>query len=113
MPFDFTKESSAAISTTEYSLPAASTTLAAQTDTCMAQLMVNILAMAAGDSFIVRLYEKVISTGAQKLVDSWRLQYPQDFLLMPAIVLHNGWDITIQKVAGTDRTVEWSIRKVV
>lgn len=113
MAYDFAKESSASISTTEYSLPAASTTLAAQTDTCMAQVMVNVLAMAAGDSFIIRLYEKVIAAGAQKLVDSWRLQYPQDFLLLPGIILHNGWDITIQKVAGTDRTVEWSIRKVV
>ena len=30
----------------------------------------------------------------------------------PALVLMHGWDMTILKLAGTDRSIEWSIRQV-
>lgn len=114
MAWDFTKESSALISTTEYSLPAATTVgvPTSQVDTCQVQLWAHIEAMAAGDEFLIQLYEKITSAGTQLVIDSWRLVFPVDRLLVAGMILHNGWDITIKKISGTDRTVEWSLRKV-
>lgn len=114
MGFNFTKESSATIGTTEFSMPAATTTgvPTSQTDTCQCQLWVKVNSMALGDEFLVQLYEKVASTGSQVVIDSWRLLYPVDKLVQSGLILHNAWDITIKKIAGTDRTVEWSLRKV-
>ena len=114
MSFDFTQESSGTISTGEFSLPAATTVgvPTAQVDTCQVQLWVLIDAMAAGDEFLIQLYEKVKAAGTQVVIDSWRLVYPVDRLVQSGLILHNGWDITIKKIAGTDRTVEWSLRKV-
>jgi hypothetical protein len=30
----------------------------------------------------------------------------------PSLILLHGWDVTMTKVSGTGRTIEWSIRKV-
>lgn len=114
MPFNFTQEDSAVIGTTEYSLPADTVTgvPTSQTDTCQLQAWVQVLAIAAADEFLVKLYEKVLAAGAQVKIEEWRLNLHTPRLLLPSLILHNGWDLTIQKVSGTDRTVEWSLRKV-
>ena len=114
MAFDFTKENSALIGTTEHSLPANTEVgvPTSQSDTCQVQTWLKVDSMAAGDEFLVQLYEKVIAAGAQSVIDSWRLVYPVDKLVISGIIVHNGWDITVKKVAGSDRTVEWSLRKV-
>lgn len=114
MAFDFAQEASASITTSEYSMPAATTVgvPTSQTDTCQVQPFINVLAMAAGDEFLVQFYEKVLSSGSQRVMESWRLVYPKDKLILPAFIVHNAWDLTIKKIAGTDRTVEWSLRKV-
>lgn len=114
MSFDFTQEASATISTSEYSLPANTSTgvPTVQTDTCQVQPMVSIAAMASGDEYLVQLYEKITPAGSQIVLDSWRMVYPQDKLILPAFIVHNGWDITMKKISGTDRSVSWSLRKV-
>jgi hypothetical protein len=33
-----------------------------------------------------------------------------DLWISPALMLGNGWDVTVQKLTGTDRVIEWSIR---
>lgn len=83
-----------------------------QTDTASVQPWIYIASMASGDEFLVQLYEKVASTGAQIVVQTWRLVFPVDKLVLPAFIVHNAWDLTIKKIAGTDRTVQWSLRKV-
>lgn len=114
MAFNFTQENSASVGTVERSLPANTTTgvPTSQTDTCQVQGWVRVVSMAAGDEFLVQLYEKTLTTGTQVVWESWRLVYPTDKLLLPGLILHVAWDITVKKIAGTDRTVEWSLRKV-
>lgn len=96
-------------------MPANSTTLAAQTDDGVYELNLFIPSMAAGDQFEIKIYEKLIAGGTQ------RLKFPpfiltgvqsSAFTVVAGMLLH-GWDMTVKKLAGTDRTVEWSIRKVV
>lgn len=103
---------SATIGTTEYSLPNASTTLTARTDVGTFQPFVDTSAIAAGDQFQFTVYEKVTSGGSQRVVyqavltgamaASW---------VCPTLMLMNGWDVTVKKLAGTDRSLSWSIRK--
>ncbi len=56
------------IGSTEYSLPAGSTTLAPVTTDGVYQIFLDFNAMAAADQFEIKLYEKVYSSGTQRLV---------------------------------------------
>lgn len=109
-------ESSATISTAERSLPADTTVgvPTAQTDDCILQVWVDWNALAAGDEYRLRIYEKVQSAGTQRVayeISRFGAQAnPAD--PMPTLVLGNGWDVTLLKVAGTDRAIPWSLRKV-
>jgi len=69
--------------------------------------------MAKGDEFEVRILEKVEGTGGtQREVFSQRFTDVQSHLwFSPILPLINGWDMTLKKIAGSDRTIEASIRK--
>ncbi|TNE87046.1 MAG: hypothetical protein EP324_08210 [Gammaproteobacteria bacterium] len=105
---------SASISTTEYSLPNNSTTLTPITTEKTVQVFLNTSAIAAGDEFELRIYDKVISGGSQVLVfPIVTLTSGIDAWVSPALRLKHGWDVTLVKTAGTDRTIEWSLRDTV
>lgn len=101
---------SATIGGTEYSLPADSTTLAAQTDDCHLYVNVDWNAVAAGDLFRLRVYEKIDGTNQrvmfERFVDAPVIDPPYD--IGPVGV---GWDVTIIKLAGTDRAIAWRLDK--
>lgn len=113
MAITFTNDS-ASISTTEYSLPTDSTSRTAQTTDCILQTFIDFSAMAAGDEYVVKFYEKYDSAGTQRLVEQWSLSGAQarPMFTMPSMIVGEGWDVTVTKVAGTDRTIYWSLRKV-
>lgn len=104
---------SATISTTEYSIPSASTTRVSQTDDCSAQLWLDLANLVAGDQFRLRLYEK-INGSAERLVAEWYFDGAQAFpaFVSPSFLLGEGWDWTLLRTAGSDRSIGWSIRKV-
>jgi hypothetical protein len=103
----------ATIGTTEYSLPNDSTTLTPRTETGVFQVFIDTSAMQVGDQYEINVYEKVISGGSQVgiyqavitgvMADSW---------VSPSLILSIGWDVTVKKLAGTDRSIGWSIRQV-
>ena len=110
-------EDSATISTSEYSLTNDSTSLAAQTTAAFIQVFLDVNALADGDVFTVRIYEKVQSGGTQRVIQSFQIANDQgtdnDIWVQPLpLYLKNGWDVSIIKVAGTDRAIGWSIRDV-
>lgn len=103
---------SATIGTTEYSCPNASTTLTPRTDEGWFEVTFDTANLAAGDQFQFRLYEKVTSGGTQRLFYEAIMPGAQaDTLLFPPRALKHGWDVTIKKLAGTDRSISWSIRQ--
>lgn len=107
-------ENSASISTTEYSLTNNSTTLAAKTDDGVFQCFLDLNAMTAAEQYEFKISEKGQSGGTQRLLHYavfTGAQSPPIFVT-PALVLMHGWDMTLKKLAGTDRTIEWSIRQV-
>ena len=102
---------------TEHSMPADASYSSGspQTDDGVYQAFIDLYNMAAGDEFEFKVYEKVSGSGSTQ-----RLVYVKNFFgacsmplhVTPSLVLLHGWDMTIKKIAGTDRSIEWSIRKV-
>ena len=102
---------SATISTTEFSFPNNSTVLTPQTTACVLQAYVDLSALAAGDQFRLRVYEKV--NGVQKVIYEAFLTGAQSSdYVFPSLVVMEGWDVTCLKIAGTDRSIGWALRKV-
>lgn len=104
----------ATISTSEYSLPNNSTTLTPRGEDGVFQLFLDLNAMVAGDIYELKLYEKVLSAGTQRLVDTWVFDGVQGkpHEVLPAFLLMHGWDFTLKRTAGADRSISWSIRQV-
>lgn len=114
MPLSGLYENSATISTTEYSLPnnANFNSANVKTDDAVVQAFIDMTAMAAGDEYELKVYEKVRGTSTAKdYFGPARIVGPQSapLRLDVGIVLH-GWDITLRKITGTDRSIEWSVR---
>lgn len=102
---------SATISTTEFFLASNSTTQTPQTTTCIMQAWIDFNAMAAGDQYQITVYEKI--NGTQRAIYFAVLQgaQSQPGFVVPSLIVGEGWDIGVKKLAGTDRTIPWSIRK--
>jgi hypothetical protein len=106
-------DGSATIGTTEYSLPAASTTLTAQTDACALQVFINLANLATSDQFKIRIIEKVNGQTAAPVIE-FVVSNAQSFVwVSPILYLGDGWNVTVTKLAGTDRAINWSLRKQV
>lgn len=104
----------ATIGTTEYFLASDSTSATYQTASGVYQLFLDLSNLAIGDSFAVRLYEKYASSGTARMVEEWILAGAQGKpgWFSPSFVLGEGWEWSIIKLTGSDRTIYWSIRKV-
>lgn len=113
MAITFTNDS-ASISTTEYSLPGDAAGPTAQTTEGVFQFFIDFANMAAADQYRVRLYEKYDAAGTQRLIEEWILTNIQSkpMFVMPSVVLGKGWDVTVTRLAGADKTIYWSIRKI-
>lgn len=103
----------ATISTTEYSLVTNSTSLTSSTNVGVYQVFIDTTNMAAGDIYQIAIKEKVISGGSQLNIYLAELDGAQGSpFVTPTLVLMEGWDVTMDKISGTDRSFSWSIRKV-
>lgn len=104
----------ATIGTAIYSLPADTTTgvPTSQTDDCLLQTWIDFGAMTAADEYEWRVYEK-ISAGTQRIIATNRVVGAQGSpVILPSYILGDGWDVTVAKIAGTDRSIAWSLRKM-
>jgi hypothetical protein len=102
------------ISTTEFSLTLNSTTgaPASKTDKGTVQLVLDVSAMIAGDQYELKLYDKARSGDTQRLASRWTMTGAQaePLFMTPALMLGEGWDFTLKRLAGSDRTIQSSIR---
>ncbi len=99
---------------TEYSLTTYSTTIASRMTGAVVSVAVDVSALQSGDTYRLRVYEKARSTDTQRVAAEWYISGPQSepVFITPGIVLIAGWDVTLQRIAGTDRTITWSVRMV-
>jgi hypothetical protein len=102
------------VSTTEHSLTTDTAGPDAETSDGVFQCFLDLNALAAGDEFLFRVYEKVLSSSTQRAVYSATFigVQGQPNWVSPSLILLHGWDMTLDKIAGTDRSIDWSIRKV-
>lgn len=104
---------SATIGTTEYFLASNSTTKTNQTEDCELQPWIDFGAMVAGDQYSVKLYEAV-NGGTQRSYVIAVLTGTQAFPWVgPTLKLGDSWEISVKKIAGTDRSIGWSLRKLI
>lgn len=103
------------VTASELSVVSGTTSLQTVTDDGLYALFIDgVTNMAKGDIFAWRIYEKVEGTGGTKRVlFQGRIAHAQsENFCTPFVPLIHGWDMTLQKIAGTDRAFDASIRKV-
>lgn len=113
MPLTESFTNTATIGVTEFYLAANSTTAGAgQSSDGMVQVLIDFSALLAGDIYQVRLYESAASAGTRRIVFQDNYAGPMDapIVATPALILLHKWDFSVTKIAGTDRSITWSIR---
>ncbi len=102
------------VGATEWSFTTDSSGPDADTTDGVVQLYLDLSALAAGDWFRIKFYEKVSSGGTQRLVEQWDVVGAQakPGWVSPSVIVMHGWDFTVTKVAGTDRAITGSVRSV-
>lgn len=101
------------IGTTEFSIPknANYSSGSPMTTLGVVYAYLDVSAMLAGDEFRVRIYEKV-NGGTQRVVFEASLIGAQAQLYtFPVLLLGDGWDHTVKKIAGNDRSILGSTRQ--
>lgn len=101
---------------TEFSLTAHSTSLPTQTTDGVYAPWIDTTNFARGDLYYIRGYETVVSGGTKRLVyklavAGWGLHGSKLWTCPPLMLVH-GWDFTLQRAAGSDRTIEYGVRGV-
>lgn len=103
---------SATISTTAYSLPNNSTTGASITTDGVYQVFLDLTNLTITETYRIQVLEKVTSGGSQREVFSSVITGTMPAWVSPSLILMHGWDVQVKKLAGTDRSISWSIRQV-
>jgi hypothetical protein len=104
---------SSTIGATEWSLTTnTSFTPDADTTDGVFELWFDCSALARADRYTVKAYEKVQSSGTQRVVWAADIfnQQTDPMMVLPPLLLMHGWDFTLKKVAGTDRAITWGIK---
>ena len=108
-----TTSDSATISTTEYFLASDSTTATYQTSDVVLQVFLDLSAMQAGDTYVLKFYEKV-NAGTSRYFATTTftdVQTPPHYA-SSQYILTEGWEVSMDRTAGTDRAIAWSLRTV-
>jgi hypothetical protein len=102
------------VSTTEWSLTTDTSGPDADTTDGIFQVFIDFNAVAAGDEFQIKIYEKTRAGDTQRVIYAASVANVQTspIWVSPSLILLHGWDITLKKIAGTDRAINWSIRQV-
>lgn len=111
MAIAFTNDA-ATIGTTEYWLASDATTKVDQTDDCMLQVWIDFGAMTATEVYEYRLVEKVNAGTQDNAIGPLRVVGVQSgFVIIPGLMVGDGWEVGVKKISGTDRSIAWSLRK--
>ena len=101
------------ISTTEYSLTNNSTTIATLATDAIISVWIDCANMVAGDEFEIVLREQATASSTQRSIVLASLVGAQPpMFVTSAFQVGHGWDVTMRRIAGTDRAFSWSIRAV-
>jgi hypothetical protein len=105
-------DDSASIGSTEFFLFSASTTATYETTPAIVHAFLDVSEVTAGDSFRLRVYETIDGSDPLVVYEATIVGAQPGPYVFPALVLCNGYEYSVQKLAGTDRTIAWSLRTV-
>ena len=103
----------ATIGATEYSLPKNATYSAGSPMTTLGyvQAFIDLSALTASETYQLSYYERA-NGGTQLLVDTATIAGAQALMFVtPLLLVGDGWDVTLKKIAGTDRSIKFSVRQ--
>lgn len=102
------------IGATEWSLTTDTASPQTQTNDACVQVFLDLSALTTGDKYRFRIYEKVRSTGQQRVVSqhTFANKLARPIWASPTLILLHGWDVTLQKLAGVDRAIDFSVREM-
>lgn len=102
------------VSTTEWSMTTDTAGPDVDTNAAIYQALIDLNALLAGDVFEFKCYEKARTGDTQRLIYVTRFAGVQTTPLWasPSLALGVGWDMTLKKISGTDRAINWRIAKV-
>jgi hypothetical protein len=103
------------ITTTEFFLASDSTTKTKQTTAGLYQLFLDVNALAKSDEFELKMYEEVrdaATTDRSQVLGLLKGVRTAKVYVTPTLFLDNGWEFSLDKIAGTDQAIPRSIRKV-
>ena len=115
MAFTALYESSVSVSTTELSLVSGTSSFQSITTDGVFQVFLDLNAVTGTDVFEFKVKEKVQAAGTQRVFQHITFsgsQGSEPHWFSPTYVLLHGWDVTLKRLAGSDRTIAWSIRQV-
>ena len=104
----------ATIGTTEWSLSTNTSGPDADANAGIYQAFIDLSNVAAYEVYQFKCYEKTRTGDTQRVVFSAYFEGAQSdpIAVTPTLILGVGWDMTLVKIAGTDRSVNWRISKV-
>jgi hypothetical protein len=102
------------VGTTEWSLTTDTAGPDVQTDDGVYQFFLDLSALAQGDEFVFVVYEKVLSGGTQRVVFRGFFANVQSdpVWVSPSLVLMHGWEATLVRTLGNDRSIDFSVRRI-
>jgi hypothetical protein len=101
---------SATVGSSRISLITGTTTLAPQATRRRLQVWLDPSAMAAGDEYLLIVWAPAGGGAALPIYRS-RLRGARATLFWtPTLTVGEAWDVTLEKVTGTDRAIRWSLR---
>jgi hypothetical protein len=102
------------VGTTEHSMTTDTSGPDADTTTGVFQPFIDLSNLAAGDTVRFAVHEKCRTGDTQRKIYSAEFSGAQATPLWagPSLLLGVGWDMTLKKIAGTDRTISWRISQV-
>jgi len=110
---EFDSISAVTVGASELSILSGTTTLQENTTDGVYQLVVDAANMAKADEYRIKVYDAALSGGTKRVICQWTLLGVQSELFVsPSLILLHKWDMTIQKIAGSDRAFSASIRQV-
>lgn len=111
MPITLTDDS-ATIGTAEYFLASDSTAATYQTTDCILQTFLDLSNLAAGDEYRIKFYERVNAGTVRAFYQATVIGAQAELWVSPAFIVGDGWEVSLAKIAGTDRSIAWSLRKI-
>jgi hypothetical protein len=102
------------VGTTEHSMTTDTSGPDVDTTAGVFAAMLDLNAVAAGDTFRFAVYEKCRTGDTQRLLYTAEFSgaQPSPLWASPALMLGVGWDMTLKKIGGTDRAINWRVSKV-